>query len=100
MIPLCNCYNWVFPAFRWLTHALALVVLVDEHVVQHEVEQLVLQGGVGVEDQWLEPLPAPRHQLVAEDHQQVTQQHEGLEEGRERQSTPTEESPAHLKPKC
>lgn len=61
-----------------LTHALALVVLVDEDVVQDEVEQLVLQGAVGVEDQRLEPLPAAGDQLVAEDHQQVAEEHEGL----------------------
>lgn len=61
-----------------LTHALALVVLVDEDVVQHEGQQLVLQRVVGVEDQRLETLPAARSQLVAEDHQQVAQEHERL----------------------
>ena len=91
IILLYNC--WAFPPFLLLTHALVLVILVDEHMVQHEVEQLILQGGVWVEDQRLETLPAPRHQLVAEDHQQVTQQHEGLEVGggSEGQSIPTEE---------
>lgn len=61
-----------------LTHALTLVVLVDEDVVQHEGQQLVLQRVVGVEDQRLEALPAARRQLVAEDHEQVAQQHERL----------------------
>lgn len=41
-----------------LTHALTLIVLVDEDVVQDKVEQLVLQGTVGVKDQRLEALPA------------------------------------------
>lgn len=63
---------------RCLTHALTLVVLVDEDVVQHEVQQLVLQRAVGVEDEGLETLPAAGRQLVAEDHQQVAQEHERL----------------------
>ncbi len=41
-----------------LTHALALIVLVDEDVVQDEVEQLVLQSAVRVKDERLEALPA------------------------------------------
>lgn len=61
-----------------LTHALTLVVLVNEDVVQHEGQQLVLQRVVGVEDQRLETLPAAGRQLVAEDHQQVAQEHERL----------------------
>lgn len=61
-----------------LTHALTLIVLVDEDVVQDKVEQLVLQSAVRVEDQWLEALPAARSQLVTEDHQQVTEKHERL----------------------
>jgi len=64
----------------FLTHALALVVLVDEDVVQDEVEQLVLQSHVRVEDERLEAVPAAGHQLVAEDHQQVAEEHEGLKE--------------------
>ena len=63
-----------------LTHALVLVVLVDEDVVQDEVEQLVLQRAVWVEDERLEALPAAGHQLVAEDHQQVAEKHERLNE--------------------
>lgn len=52
-----------------LTHALALIVLVDEDMVQDEVEKLVLQSAVWVEDQRLEAFPAARNQLVTEDHQ-------------------------------
>ncbi len=63
-----------------LTHALTLIVLVDEDVVQHEVEQLVLQSAVWVKDQWLEALPAAGSQLVTEDHQQVAEKHERLNE--------------------
>lgn len=44
-----------------LTHALALVVLVDKDVVQDKVQQLVLQGAIGVKDQGLETLPATRN---------------------------------------
>lgn len=61
-----------------LTHALALIVLVDEDVVQDEVEQLVLQSAVWVEDQRLEAFSAAGDQLVTEDHQQVTEKHERL----------------------
>ena len=64
-----------------LTHALALIILVDEDVVQDEVEQLVLQSAVWVEDQWLEALPTARDQLVTEDHQQVAEKHERLSRG-------------------
>ena len=63
-----------------LTHALALVVLVDEDVVQDEGEQLFLQSAVRVEDERLEAVPAAGHQLVTEDHQQVTEKHERLKE--------------------
>lgn len=65
-----------------LTHALALVVLVDEDVVQNKVQQLVLQSVVWVEHQRLQALPAARHQLMTEDHQQITEQHEGLRDAR------------------
>lgn len=61
-----------------LTHALTLIILVDEDVVQHEIEQLVLQSAVWVEDQRLEALPAAGRQLVTEDHQQVAEKHECL----------------------
>lgn len=63
---------------RPLTHALTLIVLVDEDVVQDEVEQLVLQRAVRVKDQRLQALPAARRQLVTEDHQQVAEKHERL----------------------
>lgn len=62
-----------------LTCAVVVIVLVDEDVVQDEVEQLGLQGGVWRVDQSLQLLPARRHDLVAEDHQGVTQDGEGLE---------------------
>lgn len=64
--------------FQSLTHALALIILVDEDMVQDEVEQLVLQSAVGVKDQRLKPLPTTGDQLVAEDHQQVAEKHERL----------------------
>lgn len=40
----------VVPVLWGLTHALVLIILVDEDVVQDEGEQLVLQAAVGVED--------------------------------------------------
>lgn len=61
-----------------LTHALALIVLVNKNMVQDKVEQLILQSAVWVEDERLETFSASRSQLVAEDHQQVTEQHERL----------------------
>lgn len=64
--------------FLSLTHALALIILVNEDMVQDEVEHFVLQSAVRVKHQWLEALPAAGDQLVAEDHQQVTEKHERL----------------------
>lgn len=47
-------------------------------MVQDKVQQLVLQGAIGVKDQGLETLPAARNQLVTKDHQQVAEEHECL----------------------
>lgn len=49
------------PSSGSLTHALTLIVLVDKDVVQDKVQQLVLQGAIGVKDQGLETLPATRN---------------------------------------
>ena len=61
-------------------------------MVQDEAEQLRLEGGVGRVDQALQLLAARRHDLVAEDHQGVTQDGEGLgNKQAERLSNPTRE---------
>lgn len=60
------------------TRAVGVVVLVDEDVVQDEAEQLGLQRGVGRVDQRLQHVAAPGDDLVAEDHQHVAEDGEGL----------------------
>lgn len=47
-------------------------------MVQDKVQQLVLQGAIGVKDQGLETLPATRNELMTKDHQQVAEEHERL----------------------
>lgn len=63
---------------RTHTHALVLVILINKDVIEDEAEQLILQCAVRIKHQRLQGLSAPCGQLVTEDHQQVTQQHERL----------------------
>lgn len=47
-------------------------------MIQDKIEQFILQRAVWIKDQWLQSVSTAVDQLVTEDHQQVTQQHEGL----------------------
>lgn len=55
-----------------LTCAVIVIILINEHLIQNEVEQLCLQRGVWREDQRLQLFPARGHNLVTEDQQQIT----------------------------
>lgn len=50
-----------------LTCAVIVIIMINEHLIQNEVEQLRLQRGVWREDQRLQLFPARRHNLVTED---------------------------------
>lgn len=55
-----------------LTCAVTVIILIIEHLIQNEAEQLCLQRGVWCEDQRLQVFPPRRHDLVTEDQQQIT----------------------------
>lgn len=60
------------------THALVLVILVNEDMVHHKAKEFRLESRVWIKHQRLKTFSTSSHQLVAKNHQEITEQHESL----------------------